>query len=496
MAQERILDWVEVQKLHDSGMTLKGVGKFFNISVECLRKKIKKGKLIQRYHKQILSESTKNLMSERKKQWCRENPDKLNWKKADHFKSPPCEHFKSKLSERGIPFVEEYQPLQDRFFSIDIAFPDKKIGIEINGNQHYDRDGNLKPYYQERHNLIERNGWRLLELHYVSAWDEKVLNSTVKFLTENVDFSVSYSEYFKNKRKVKVKSFKKRISFRPEKEILISMLEKDSVLELSKKMDIPYMTIRGWAIYYNILKKRETPPKKYCSLCREGIVNSKTGLCKSCYPKTKRIIERPSASVLTEEIQNNSWEFLGRKYGISGNAIKKWAKAYGIEIIPRKASKKRFCKKCETPLLCPSRSGYCSVCWNVLNKRVDRPLREVLEKEIENNSWTELGRKYGVSDNAVKKWAKTYGIEIMPRIKRHEKEFCRDCGKAIGYNTDTGRCKSCYLKSTINPNKPSVEQIMKDREIMTHKQMSEKYKISTARIKYWIAEAKQSLTSF
>ena len=25
-----------------------------------------------------------------------------------------------------------------RFFSIDIAFPDEKIGIEVNGNQHYD----------------------------------------------------------------------------------------------------------------------------------------------------------------------------------------------------------------------------------------------------------------------------------------------------------------------------------------------------------------------
>lgn len=32
-------------------------------------------------------------------------------------------------------------PLDDRSFSLDIAFPEKKIGIEVNGNQHYERNG-------------------------------------------------------------------------------------------------------------------------------------------------------------------------------------------------------------------------------------------------------------------------------------------------------------------------------------------------------------------
>ena len=53
----------------------------------------------------------------------------------------------------------------DNASNIDIAFPDIKLGIEINGNQHYNSDGTLKDYYQERHNLIEEAGWKLLEVH-------------------------------------------------------------------------------------------------------------------------------------------------------------------------------------------------------------------------------------------------------------------------------------------------------------------------------------------
>ena len=39
-----------------------------------------------------------------------------------------------------------------------------------------------------------------------------------------------------------------------------------------------------------------------------------------------------------------------------------------------------------------------------------KPLKEVLEKEIQEQSWCALGRKYGVSDSAVRKWAKGYGL--------------------------------------------------------------------------------------
>jgi len=46
------------------------------------------------------------------------------------------------------------------------------------------------------------------------------------------------------------------------------------------------------------------------------------------------------------------------------------------------------------------------------NRKVERPSKEILEDEIKNNSLLSLGRKYGVSDNAIRKWCKSYGIDL------------------------------------------------------------------------------------
>ena len=71
-----------------------------------------------------------------------------------------------------MDFVEEYQPLKKRFFAIDISFPDKKLGIEVNGNQHYNSDKTLKKYYQDRHDLIVESGWTLIEIPYLEAFKD------------------------------------------------------------------------------------------------------------------------------------------------------------------------------------------------------------------------------------------------------------------------------------------------------------------------------------
>jgi hypothetical protein len=43
-----------------------------------------------------------------------------------------------------------------------------------------------------------------------------------------------------------------------------------------------------------------------------------------------------------------------------------------------------------------------------LNRKVDRPPFDVLEAEIKDMGYSAVGRKYGVSDNAVRKWLKAY----------------------------------------------------------------------------------------
>ncbi len=144
--------------------------------------------------RKLTEEQKKNISNGRKK-WLSENPEKHPWKRNDKFKSIPCETVKGFLTEKDIKFQPEYDPvIQDRYFSVDIAFPDRMIIWEINGNQHYERDGTLKPYYQERHDLLVSNGWTVYEIPYTYCFKQEKLEELLN-LSMNSETKVEF-EYF------------------------------------------------------------------------------------------------------------------------------------------------------------------------------------------------------------------------------------------------------------------------------------------------------------
>lgn len=65
-------------------------------------------------------------------------------------------------------------------------------------------------------------------------------------------------------------------------------------------------------------------------------------------------------------------------------------------------------------------ANYCVNCYNLLNRKVERPDRETLKREIRTNSFLSLGKKYGVSDNAVRRWCDSYSL---PRRSKDIKNF-------------------------------------------------------------------------
>lgn len=134
-------------------------------------------------------------ISESRKKYLKENPDKHPWKNKSKFKSIPCEHLKTIFVNKGIKFIEEYTPLTDHSYSIDIAFPDIKVGIEVNGNQHYNRDKTLADYYQERHDKIESEGWILYEIHYSKVYDSLFIEELLSKI--NLREQISYDFYIK-----------------------------------------------------------------------------------------------------------------------------------------------------------------------------------------------------------------------------------------------------------------------------------------------------------
>ena len=81
-------------------------------------------------------------------------------------------------------------------------------------------------------------------------------------------------------------------------------------------------------------------------------------------------------------------------------------------------------KACDCGKIISNKNKTCFDCYHISTRNKDRietrkvirPTKEILQEEIKNNSFLELGRKYKVSDNAIRKWCKHYGLEYRKRV--------------------------------------------------------------------------------
>ncbi len=124
-------------------------------------------------------------------------------------KSKCCENFKQYLRNNNIDFVEEYIPYPDeRLYSLDISFPDEKIGIEINGSQHYDNEGNLNKSTLDKQKFFENHGWKIIQIYY--RWCYGVLY-TNKEINSIFDLPIHNKNYVKEIYKRSYKKQQERI---------------------------------------------------------------------------------------------------------------------------------------------------------------------------------------------------------------------------------------------------------------------------------------------
>lgn len=65
---------------------------------------------------------------------------------------------------------------------------------------------------------------------------------------------------------------------------------------------------------------------------------------------------------------------------------------------------KRKCNKCDN--LFQPKTKEQIFCCKACTRKVDRPQKEVLIEELKTSNYSQLARKYGVSDNAIRKWIK------------------------------------------------------------------------------------------
>lgn len=99
----------------------------------------------------------------------------------------------------------------------------------------------------------------------------------------------------------------------------------------------------------------------------------------------------------------------GEPKDLDGNTKRKFYKADSIKPI-------RYCAHCSKPITNYANETYCSKeCADTASRKVERPSKEELQKLVWELPTTKLAERYGVSDIAVSKWCKKYGIPKPPR---------------------------------------------------------------------------------
>ena len=134
-----------------------------------------------------------------------------------------------------------------------------------------------------------------------------------------------------------------------------------------------------------------------------------------------------------EELEALTWELknttipqkeLATKYNITNQAVSdiNVGKYYvrDIEYPIRPRTIELYCSRCGCRITKDSTSGLCVKCSNISHRKVERPDAITLANEIINSSFVAVGKKYGVSDNAIRKWCINYNI---PTKKQELKEW-------------------------------------------------------------------------
>lgn len=71
-------------------------------------------------------------------------------------------------------------------------------------------------------------------------------------------------------------------------------------------------------------------PKRYCKECGQELKSETSALCPRCAGRHRRKADIPSREVLKEKIRNQSFLSIGKEYGVSDNAVRKWCKQYQL----------------------------------------------------------------------------------------------------------------------------------------------------------------------
>ena len=90
---------------------------------------------------------------------------------------------------------------------------------------------------------------------------------------------------------------------------------------------------------------------------------------------------------------------------------RKLMKAYGI--VFEEAHTGHYCVDCGKPI--SNRAERCHKCSGRAQRHIDMLDREELKSLIRTTSFLQIGKQYGVSDNAIRKWCEKYNLPFLKK---------------------------------------------------------------------------------
>lgn len=320
------IDENKLRELHAQGLSCQAIAETLgSASRNTIHKRLSSLGLKTNNPSHPMPEEAKKKLSEKRKEWIRNNPDKHPWRSSNKFKSVPCEKVKDWLKANNIEFIPEMeiQCTDGHTYYMDIAFPDKKVGLEVNGNQHYNRDGTLKPYYQQREDLIKAQGWELLQIHYSLCFNlEKVQQIVNQVFSGQTKEFFDYKKYLEEREIIKAK-------IKQPKTCPVCGVEISRGAKTCKKC-----WKRPLFGEYNKPKKERKFSNCLDCECR---ISKSSCRCKACASKIRenKKTRKCTKEELVKLINEMPMVKVGRLFGVSDNAIRKWCYSYGI-ILPNR----------------------------------------------------------------------------------------------------------------------------------------------------------------
>lgn len=164
-----------------------------------------------------------------------------------------------------------------------------------------------------------------------------------------------------------------------------------------------------------------------------NVVENLQILCPNCHSQTETFSGRNKVKFNWNKVTQERLKEQAKKYNnyrqlllsigcfsigkIAYTKLKQLLKLYNITLKEKK-KRENHCRNCGKKI--SNSAKQCKKCAAIQKqftiRKVKRPDKETLEREIAGNSFLALGRKYGVSDNAIRKWCKGYGLSFKKRV--------------------------------------------------------------------------------